>query len=122
MAKIPTGIVGLQQSRKAPLGTYQIYLVRAISQLGVLAYGAELEKHLTEAGIETERGQVYQACRRLEKRGFLSSEQVPEPKRPDTKHKVTVYAVTDEGKDALKSSVSVYDGSRLFADSQKRRR
>ena len=119
MARKTAGLVGLKQTNKPPLGTYQIHLVRAVNSLGTKAYGAELERHLIRLGVETDRGQVYQACRRMEERGFLASKQVPEPARPT--YRVTVYHVTKAGEEALDVSLSIYDGHRLMQENRKRK-
>ena len=118
MAKKTAGKVGFKQTNKAALGPYQIHLVRAVHSLGKVAYGAELERHLIGLGVDTDRGQVYQACRRMEERGFLSSEEVPEPKRPT--YRVTVYRVTKAGDAALAASLAIYDAHRLMATSIKK--
>ncbi len=121
MAKRTAGLVGFKRTNKPPLGIYQIHVVRAIHTLGANAYGAEIERHLTGLGVVTDRGQVYQACRRMEERGFLASKSVPEPTRPNSKHVVTTYAITKAGREALEASLSIYDGRRLFEDSLKKR-
>jgi DNA-binding PadR family transcriptional regulator len=86
------------------IGLYQIQIMRMILKLGARAYGAEIERQLAAGGIDTNRGQVHQACTRLEERKFLSSKAAPEPGRET--HKVKVYAVTAEGKRALEHYAS----------------
>ncbi len=120
MAKKPTDLVGFKQTAKSLLGPFQVPLMRMIKRLGKKAYGAELERQLTTAGIDTDRGQVYQMCSRLEGRGFLSSSIFPDPQRPS--HTVTVYALTKEGEKALAATLAVYDGNRLFEESSKKGR
>ena len=120
MVKKKTGLVGFKQSNKAPLGTYQIHFIRMVRQLGKAAYGAEIERQLNAIGVDSDRGQVSQAGRRMEERGFLSCKSARDPKRPA--YPVVVYAVTPEGEAALETSLAVYDGHRLFDDATKKKR
>ncbi len=118
MAKKKTGLVGFKQSNKAPLGMFQIHFIRMVEKLGREAYGAEIERQLIAMGVDSDRGQVSQAGRRMEERGFLTCKSARDPNRPA--YPVVVYAITPQGRAALEASLAIYDGHRLFADAKKK--
>jgi DNA-binding PadR family transcriptional regulator len=112
MAKQPKA--GFSGSFKAPLGPYQVQVMRAIDALGDDAYGGRIEAHLVELGFKSNRGEVYGATTRMAERGFLSERTLPNLQRGGN-YTVTVYALTKTGREALAVSERMYSGTHFVA-------
>ncbi len=108
MSKQPK--VGFAGSFRAPLGPYQVQVMHVIDALGEDAYGGRIEAELIARGYKSNRGEVYGATTRMAERGFLSEKTAPHPTRGGA-YKVTVYAITPTGRDALAVSQRMYDGT-----------
>jgi DNA-binding PadR family transcriptional regulator len=109
---------GFAGSFRAPLGPYQVQVMRAIETLGVDAYGGRIETHLIEAGYKSNRGEVYGATTRMAERGFLDESTAPHPTRGG-RYTVTVYTLTKKGQEALTVSQRMYDGTHFVVPKKK---
>jgi DNA-binding PadR family transcriptional regulator len=105
---------GFAGSFKAPLGQYQVQVMRAIETLGDEAYGGRIEAHLVELGFKSNRGEVYGATTRMTERGFLTERTLPNLLRGG-KYTVTVYTLTKTGREALAVSQRMYSGTHFIA-------
>ncbi|MFC5849375.1 PadR family transcriptional regulator [Deinococcus petrolearius] len=71
-------------------------------------YGLELSKELramTEGDVDLNAGTLYPALHRMEKRGWLSSDNRPSPRGG---HPLRYYILTDQGKRALNDKRDSY--------------
>jgi hypothetical protein len=116
MSKLPK--TGFSGSFRAPLGPYQVQVMRAIDALGAAAYGGRIEAHLIASGYKSNRGEVYGATTRMTERGFLTESTAPHPTRGGN-YTVTVYSLTKMGREALAVSQRMYDGSHFIAPKKK---
>ena len=84
-------------------------LRRGVLQIAVLAllrgqaYGYQLLKDLSEAGLETEEGTLYPILRRLEQQGLVASTWDTEGARPRK-----YYTITPRGAETLESSLGAW--------------
>lgn len=75
---------------KLPVGTFEVAVLAAVSDLGDRAYAAEITRHLT-VGLERRvaLAQVFLSLERLEDKGFLRSREIPpEPVRGGRRRRV----------------------------------
>jgi DNA-binding PadR family transcriptional regulator len=64
-------------------------VLACLSQLGVAAYGWELQQRLAERGMEIEQGTLYPLLRRLQEQGLLAEEWRVEESRPRKYYRLT---------------------------------
>ena len=86
------------------LGEFELMVLLAIARLGDCARAIDIRRHIQDrAGRKVARGGLYVTLERLEQKGFVSWEtEDPVPGRRGVPRRV--FAVTDEGLDAVRAS------------------
>lgn len=102
------GSGGSGRSGRDYLGEFEHLLLLAVLHLEPEAHGAEIRRALkARAGRSASLGAIYSTVRRLEGKGYVSTEDVPSPRGGRPRRHVRV---TAEGLEAVRRSRSALDG------------
>ncbi|HLF11983.1 MAG TPA: PadR family transcriptional regulator [Gammaproteobacteria bacterium] len=96
-------------------GTSSLVLLSVLSRSRKPMYGYQIAKLLEENGSAVpmmKQGALYPVLRSLEAGGLLSSTVEPSVSGPPRRY----YKITDEGRDALREWVKIWQETKKFAD------
>ena len=96
-------------------GTSSLVLLSVLSRSRKPMYGYQIAKLLKESGSDQpmmKQGTLYPVLRSLEASGLLSSSVEPSVSGPPRRY----YKITDQGREALKEWVRIWQQTKEFAD------